>query len=518
MKKLQKSSTSATCIDRDTIVEKNSRKGKIFPMEETDSTPLLSGSVSAEDMESQQSEAPDGSSPPVLEDNDTTALFSDSVSTQETDNPQTEASDGSSPRGVLEDTTRSLESETSSPKASTSGSEAPVVESPTVQWRGFFRLWRQRSMRHLLTFPSLGGLKFSRSNGKSARGKRASRIDLFVDADLCCLKPSWKNFTMDELRSATKNFSSDNLIGKGGYGDVYKGRLKDGQLVAIKRLSRGSTEERIDDFLSELGIIVHINHRNAAKLIGFGIEGGMHLVLQLSPNGSLASLLHGSKEKLDWSVRYKVAVGTAEGLRYLHEICQRRIIHRDIKAANILLTKDFEPQICDFGLAKWLPDNWTHHSMPDFEGTFGYVAPECLMHGIVDEKTDVYAFGVLLLEIITGRQALDSSQQSLLKWAAPLLEKNDIRQLVDPSLAGAYDSQQMDRVALAASLCIQHSAILRPQMSQACCDTKTILIAILYNELFEMLSRKIKYYYLNAEDPFRSLVFCTDPHARLFSF
>ncbi|KAK1317612.1 Receptor-like cytosolic serine/threonine-protein kinase RBK2 [Acorus calamus] len=197
----------------------------------------------------------------------------------------------------------------------------------------------------------------------------------------------------------------ENIIGKGGYGEVFQGCLEDGQLVAVKRLTRGTQDDRTSDFLSELGIIVHISHPNAAKLIGFGIEGGMHLVLQLSPNGSLASLLN----------------GTAEGLRYLHENCQRRIIHRDIKAANILLTEDFAPQICDFGLAKWLPDQWTHHTMSSFEGTFGYMAPEYLMHGIVDEKTDVYAFGVLLLELITGRRALDPLQESLVIWILQFL-------------------------------------------------------------------------------------------------
>ncbi|CAL9074858.1 unnamed protein product [Musa acuminata var. zebrina] len=165
-------------------------------------------------------------------------------------------------------------------------------------------------------------------------------------------------------------------------------------------------------------------------------------------------------------IRYKVAVGTANGLEYLHERCHKRIIHRDIKAANILLTEDFEPQICDFGLAKWLPDEVTHHTLPSFEGTFGYLAPEYCMHGVVDEKTDVFAFGILLLELISGRRAVNSSQQSLLMWAKPLLEQNRIRDLVDPSLGDSYDSKQMDRAAKTAYICIQHSSVLRPRMSE----------------------------------------------------
>lgn len=173
---------------------------------------------------------------------------------------------------------------------------------------------------------------------------------------------------------------AENLIGKGGYAEVYRGRLPDGRLVAVKKLTRGSPEEIAGNFLSELGIIIHTNHPNVAKLLGFGVDGGMHIVLQLSPHGSLASFLYSNsgtpfslslsllvlsfslywfslsnssrlpeeespKEKLGWGARYKVAVGTARGMEYLHERCQRRIIHRDIKAANILLSDDFEPQV-----------------------------------------------------------------------------------------------------------------------------------------------------------------------------
>ncbi|CAN1854117.1 Receptor-like cytosolic serine/threonine-protein kinase RBK2 [Linum perenne] len=259
----------------------------------------------------------------------------------------------------------------------------------------------------------------------------------------------------------------DKLIGEGGYAEVYKGQLSDGQFVAIKRLVRGSSpEEMTMDFLSELGIICHVDHPNIAKLIGYGVEGGMHLVLQLSINGSVSSLLYGPREKLSWPVRYKIAYGTAVGLLYLHEGCQRRIIHKDIKAANILLTEDFDPQIADFGLARWLPENWTHHTVSKIEGTFGYLPPEFFMHGIVDEKTDVYAYGVLLLELITGRQALDSSQQSLVMWAKPLLIKNKISDLVDPVLGQSYNLEQMERLVCLAAMCVEQASVQRPQMSQ----------------------------------------------------
>ncbi|EEF49769.1 ATP binding protein, putative [Ricinus communis] len=259
----------------------------------------------------------------------------------------------------------------------------------------------------------------------------------------------------------------NNIIGKGGFAEVYKGRLQNGKLVAIKRLSKGTADEKTTVFLSELGIMAHVDHPNTAKLLGCGIEGGMHLVFELSPLGSLGSVLHGTKGvELDWSKRYKIALGSAEGLLYLHENCRKRIIHRDIKADNILLTEDFEPQICDFGLAKWLPRQWTHRNVSKFEGTFGYFAPEYFMHGIVDEKTDTYAMGVLLLELITGRPALDHLQQSLVIWAKPLLDNNDIKELADPSLGDHYDIEEMERVILTASLCIEQSPILRPRMNQ----------------------------------------------------
>ncbi|KAF5732730.1 hypothetical protein HS088_TW17G00260 [Tripterygium wilfordii] len=379
--------------------------------------------------------------------------------------------DSNSPTGVLEDYFRSEDFETSSSKdrSSSSYSKAENKSKHASRWRGFMQLLRGGTKKSVGSLQSLSVLKLlSITRSSSMRENVVVAPDLFAKTNMCNSKSGSRNFTLSELQAATNNFNPENMIGKGGYAEVYMGCLQNGQYVAIKRLTKGTQDEMTGDFLSELGIMAHVNHPNTAKLIGYGIEGGMHLVLELSAHGSLASLLYGSKEKLKWHIRYKIALGTAEGLLYLHEGCQRRIIHRDIKAANILLTEDFEPQICDFGLAKWLPEHWTHHYVAKFEGTFGYLAPEFLMHGIVDEKTDVFAFGVLLLELATGRRALDYSQQSLVLWAKPLLKKNDIRDLTDPSLAinGSYNARQMGIMLLVASLCIQQSPIRRPHMSQ----------------------------------------------------
>lgn len=361
-----------------------------------------------------------------------------------------EKHDESSPRGVLEACVTDLDNESGSPRTRCTASKSN--SSMSSRWHKFFKLWKKSTIKRLPSFPPL------------ASRRRSRTLRDHVDNDCCPVKSEWKNFNLADLQKATNNFSQENLIGKGGYAEVYKGCLPDGQLVAIKQLNKGTPEEQIISFLSEVGIIAHVNHPNTAKMIGYGVEGGTYLVLQLSSQGSLGSLLHGSKEKLNWGIRHKIILGTADGLLYLHENCQRRIIHRDIKADNILLTEDFEPQICDFGLAKWLPNQWTHCNVSKFEGTFGYFAPEYYMNGIVDEKTDVFAFGVLLLELITGRKALDESQNSLVLWAKPLLENNNLSELVDPSLGNEYNPEEMDRVILTATSCIEQDPIERPQM------------------------------------------------------
>ncbi|KAG2241336.1 hypothetical protein Bca52824_096679 [Brassica carinata] len=391
-------------------------------------------------------------------------------------NERTESEDPS-PRCVLEIPATSSDSDNSSSCSSCSpdkSSSSPLSTTATNgrQWNKMIESIKKKSIRRFSVIPLLASYELTRKNMRRKQPKLSPLPDNVFDCDqFLVAKPSWRNFTYDELVAATDGFNSENMIGKGGHAEVYKGVLPDGEIVAIKRLTRhaNEAEERVSDFLSELGMIAHVNHPNAAKLRGFSCDRGLHFVLEYAPHGSLASLLFGSSEEecLDWKKRYKVALGVADGLSYLHNDCPRRIIHRDIKASNILLSQDYEAQISDFGLAKWLPENWPHHIVFPIEGTFGYLAPEYFMHGIVDEKTDVFAFGVLLLEIITGRRAVDTaSRQSIVMWAKPLLEKSSVEEIVDPKLGNEFDETEMKRVMQTASMCIHHVAAMRPDMNQ----------------------------------------------------
>lgn len=381
-----------------------------------------------------------------------------------------------SPRCVLEIPISGTDSDHSSSSSCSSGSTEKLVpertgilrESNGIQWKQILDSFKKKSVRRFSVIPLISTYEtIARKNLRRKLARIQHSADVFIDCEgIMAPKPSWRNFDYLELEAATDNFSSENLIGEGGHAKVYKGCLSDGQVVAVKKLMKTEKQEedRVGDFLSELGIIAHINHPNAARLLGFSIDSGLHLVLEFLPHGSLASVLHGGSDCLEWKKRFKVALGIAEGLQYLHHDCPRRIIHRDIKASNILLNANFEAQISDFGLAKWLPENWIHHIVFPIEGTFGYLAPEYFMHGIVDEKTDVFAYGVLLLEIITGRRAVDSSRQSLVMWAKPLLEANNAKELADPRLGDDYDPIEMKHAMFTALMCIHHLPNTRPQM------------------------------------------------------
>ncbi|KAJ6800217.1 putative receptor-like serine/threonine-protein kinase [Iris pallida] len=325
-------------------------------------------------------------------------------------------------------------------------------------------LFRSRSVKRLFSASTTARRSKGEGDGATEENASSPRHADGSTLDKPPAKPNWRCFSYEEIRKATNGFHQDNLVGRGGYAEVYKGVMDDGQAIAVKRLTSASMEEqREKEFLTELGTIGHVHHPNVSSLLGCCIDRDLHLVFEFSSLGSVSSNLHDeTSPPMDWKLRHKIAVGTARGLHYLHKECQRRIIHRDIKSSNILLTTNFEPQISDFGLAKWLPSDWSHCAVAPIEGTFGCLAPEYFMHGIVDEKTDVFAFGVFLLEIISGRKPVDGSHMSLLSWAKPHL--NDGTMLVDPRLEDSYDLEQLERLTFIASLCVRAAAKWRPSM------------------------------------------------------
>ncbi|KAJ0429190.1 putative protein kinase RLK-Pelle-PERK-1 family [Helianthus annuus] len=282
---------------------------------------------------------------------------------------------------------------------------------------------------------------------------------------------SRSKFTYEDLIEATNGFSPMNLLGSGGFGSVYKGMLADGTEVAVKELKIGGGQgER--EFSSEVEIISRIHHRHLVSLVGYCIsENKRLLVYEYVPNNTLYFHLH--ELVLDWPTRVKVASGAARGIAYLHEDCHPRVIHRDIKSSNILLDKNFEARVSDFGLAKLAADMYTHITTRVM-GTFGYMAPEYASSGKLTEKSDVFSFGVVLLELITGRKPVDTSQplgdESLVEWARPLLshalETEDFKPLVDPRLGMNFVPNEMFRMIEAAAACVRHLATKRPRMGQ----------------------------------------------------
>ncbi|KAH7435019.1 hypothetical protein KP509_06G045300 [Ceratopteris richardii] len=290
--------------------------------------------------------------------------------------------------------------------------------------------------------------------------------------------PSFGNtkiyFSYDELAKATCGFAKSNLIGEGGFGCVYKGILTGGQVVAVKQLKVGG-DQGDKEFQVEVEVITRVHHRHLVSLVGYCISGSQRLlVYDYVPNGNLSHHLHGKgRNILDWQTRVKIALGAARGLAYLHQDCKPKIIHRDVKSSNILLDKDFNAQVSDFGLAKLSPDIKTHITTR-VVGTFGYLAPEYASSGILTEKSDVYSFGVVLLELISGRKPVDPTQsfgeESLVGWARPLLvqmnREEDLELMADPFLSGAYDGKEMLRMAAIAAACVRNSAVKRPRMGQ----------------------------------------------------
>ncbi|PPR84346.1 hypothetical protein GOBAR_AA36360 [Gossypium barbadense] len=268
--------------------------------------------------------------------------------------------------------------------------------------------------------------------------------------------------------------------GEGGFGEVYKGILKNGRVVAVKKLAISKSEKVKAEFDTEVKLISNVHHRNLVRLVGCCSKGPeLLLVYEFMPNGSLDKHLFGQGHgSLNWKQRFDIIVGTAKGLAYLHEEFHACIIHRDIKPSNILLDRDFQPKIADFGLVRLLPEDQTHLSTK-FAGTFGYTAPEYAIHGQLSVKVDTYSFGVVVLEIISGLKnnetSLDPTAEFLLKRAWGLYQDNMAMEIVDRSLdPEEYDTDEMQRMIEIAFLCTQSSASLRPTMSEVVTMLRTV--------------------------------------------
>ncbi|XP_078153567.1 putative LRR receptor-like serine/threonine-protein kinase At1g56140 [Carex rostrata] len=290
-----------------------------------------------------------------------------------------------------------------------------------------------------------------------------------IDKDLLEIIDRPNVFSYAELRAATDAFDASNILGKGGYGTVYKGKLSDGRIVAVKQLAVTSHQGK-REFLTEIATISAVQHKNLVKLYGCCVEGDTPLlVYEYLENGSLDKHLFGNHTLcLDWATRFDICLGVARGLAYLHEESSVRIVHRDIKASNILIDGDLNPKISDFGLARFYDDKETHINTR-VAGTIGYLAPEYAMRGHLTEKTDVFAFGVVALEVVTGRLNSDpelmADQTYLLEWAWSLYEQNRAIGLLDPKLA-SYDEDQTLRLIGVSLLCTQASPLQRPSMSR----------------------------------------------------
>ncbi|KAK8960454.1 Protein NSP-INTERACTING KINASE 3 [Platanthera guangdongensis] len=283
-----------------------------------------------------------------------------------------------------------------------------------------------------------------------------------------------KRYSFKELRTATNHFDSKNILGKGGYGIVYKGFMRDGTTVAVKRLRDYNALSGEVQFQTEVEMISLAVHRNLLRLYGFCMtENERLLVYPYMPNGSVSSQLrehiHG-RPVLNWPRRKGIALGTARGLLYLHEQSDPKIIHRDVKAANILLDEDFEAIVGDFGLAKLL-DHRESHVTTAVRGTVGHIAPEYLSTGQSSEKTDVFGFGILLLELITGQKAVDfgravNQKGVMLDWVKKIHQNKTLSLMVDKDLKNNYDRVELEEMVQVALLCTQYHAARRPKMSE----------------------------------------------------
>lgn len=311
--------------------------------------------------------------------------------------------------------------------------------------------------------------------GRNSGYKREVFVDVAGEVDRRIAFGQLKRFLWRELQLATDNFSEKNVLGQGGFGKVYKGVLPDNTKIAVKRLTDYESPGGDAAFQREVEMISVAVHRNLLRLIGFCTTPTERLlVYPFMQNLSVASCLRDLKAGvpvLDWPTRKRVALGTARGLEYLHEHCNPKIIHRDVKAANVLLDEDFEAVVGDFGLAK-LVDVRKTNVTTQVRGTMGHIAPEYLSTGKSSERTDVFGYGIMLLEIVTGQRAIDFSRLEeeddvlLLDHVKKLEREKRLEDIVDQNLNKNYNIQEVEMMIQVALLCTQLSPEDRPAMSE----------------------------------------------------
>ncbi|KAJ7960734.1 Kinase family protein, partial [Quillaja saponaria] len=281
-------------------------------------------------------------------------------------------------------------------------------------------------------------------------------------------------FSFREVCAATQNFHPSNLIGEGGFGRVYKGKIEGtNQVVAVKQLDRNGFQGN-REFLVEVLMLSLLHHPNLVNLVGYCADGDQRiLVYEYMPNGSLEDHLLDltqDRKPLDWSTRMRIAEGAAKGLEYLHEVANPPVIYRDFKASNILLDEEFNPKLSDFGLAKLGPTGDKTHVSTRVMGTYGYCAPEYALTGQLTTKSDVYSFGVVFLEMITGRRVIDNTrpteEQNLVSWAQPLFkDRRKFTLMADKLLEEKYPIKGLYQALAVAAMCLQEEDTTRPLIS-----------------------------------------------------
>ncbi|KAL6572231.1 putative serine/threonine-protein kinase pbl21 [Orobanche minor] len=319
---------------------------------------------------------------------------------------------------------------------------------------------------------SVGGKRKANANG-SVKGKKGCSVQAKDKESNFQKGKAARGFTFKELAMATQNFRDTNLIGEGGFGGVYKGRLESGLVVAVKQLNLEGHQGN-QEFIVEVLMLSLLHHPNLVNLIGYCTDGDQRLlVYEFMSMGSLENHLFDvdpGKKPLSWSTRLKIAVGAARGLEYLHCKANPPVIYRDLKSSNILLDDDFNVKLSDFGLAKLGPVGDNTHVSTRVMGTYGYCAPEYAMSGKLTLKSDIYSFGVVLLELITGRKAIDLTrvprEQNLVVWSRPFLkDRRKFVQMVDPLLEGRFSVRSLHHVVAITSMCLQEQASFRPLIS-----------------------------------------------------